>query len=95
MSEQEQARWHRVLRRLEALFPEVTYEVWRQRERLLRIFWDVTTIADHGDGKNQESVKGLHKAADYLRMRSQYEQAEPLYHRALHILGIGPGTRAL
>src|SRR5216684_1422850 len=85
MSEHEREMWQqRMLRLLDALFPEVTYEAWRQCERLLpHVLMCATTIPDHGG--NQELLKVLRKAADYLRERAQYEQAEPLYQRALRI----------
>ncbi len=85
MSEHEREMWQqRMLRLLDALFPEVTYEAWRQCERLLpHVLMCATTIPDHGG--NQELLKVLRKAADYLRERAQYEQAESLYQRALRI----------
>jgi len=85
MSEQEREMWQqRTLRLLDALFPEVTYEAWRQCERLLpHVLMCATPIPDHGG--NQELLKVLRKAADYLRERAQYEQAESLYQRALRI----------
>jgi len=85
MSEHERALWQRrVIRLLAALVPEVSYETWRQCERLLPhvLFWTSTT-ADHV--WNQEAGEVLCKAADYLRERAQYQEAEPLYQRALRM----------
>jgi tetratricopeptide (TPR) repeat protein/DNA-binding XRE family transcriptional regulator len=89
MSEQERTLWQRrVIHVLNALFPEVVSKgaapIWNQCERLLaHILAAVTTITDQE--ADQELVRVLGKAADYLRERVQYEQAGPLYERALNL----------
>lgn len=85
MSAQEQLVWlRRVIIALNAAFPKVTYEVWEQCERLLsHVLTCAAAIPD--EAGNQELVKVLLKAADYLRERTQYEQTEVLYQRALRI----------
>jgi tetratricopeptide (TPR) repeat protein/transcriptional regulator with XRE-family HTH domain len=85
MSEPERALWQgRVIRLLAALFPEVSYEVWGQCERLLpHVLLCARTIPDQV--WNQEGMQVLCKAADYLRERAQYPEAEPLYQRALRL----------
>jgi tetratricopeptide (TPR) repeat protein len=85
MSEPEQADWlRRVIAALNAVFPDVTHEAWGQCERLLpHVLTVATTIPDcAGD---RELAEALQKAADYLCDRARYEQAEPLYQRALRI----------
>ena len=86
MHEQEREQWQqRTLRILHALFPEFgTRDSWKQCERLLpHVLTIAAAIPDHIDAQNMADL--LRKAADYLRRRAQYEQAEELYLRALHI----------
>jgi tetratricopeptide (TPR) repeat protein len=85
MSEQEQALWQRrVIQLLAALFPEVSYETWGQCERLLpHVLLCASTIPDQV--WNQQGMLVLCKVADYLREHAQYEEAEPLYQRALRL----------
>jgi len=85
MSEQERASsQQRIIDRLNALFPEVSHDVWKQCERLLpHVLLCATFIPDQTE--NQELADVLRKAADYLLVRAQYEQAEQLYQRALRI----------
>ena len=85
MSEPEQAAWLRqVMAALNAVFPDVTHEAWGQCERLLpHVLTVATAIPD--DAGDQELAQALQKAADYLCSRARYEQAEPLYQRALRI----------
>jgi tetratricopeptide (TPR) repeat protein len=85
MSGPEQAEWlRRVVAALNAVFPDVTHEAWGRCERLLpHVLTVATAIPDcAGDRKLAEA---LQKAADYLCCRARYEQAEPLYQRALRI----------
>jgi tetratricopeptide (TPR) repeat protein len=85
MSEHEQAEWlMRVIAALNAVFPDVTHEAWGRCERLLPHVLTVTT-AFPDDAGDRELARVLRKAADYLTDRARYEQAEPLYQRALRI----------
>ena len=85
MGEQEQSMWlGRVLAALNAVFPEVTRETWEQCERLLPHVLACAAAIPEQAG-NDTLAEVLQKAADYLRARAQYEQAEPLYLRAVHI----------
>jgi hypothetical protein len=79
MSEQERATWmRRVSAALNTAFPEVTYEAWRQCERLLpHVLACATAMSDQGG--NQDLAEVLGKAADYLRACARYDQAESLY----------------
>jgi tetratricopeptide (TPR) repeat protein len=93
MSEQEHREWLiRIVAALNAVFPEVTYEVWGQCERFLpHVLVCAATFPEQG--ADQEILaEVLRKAADYLRSRAQYEQAEPLYRHALYLLeqALGP-----
>ena len=85
MSEPEQAEWlRRVIAALNAVFPDVTHEAWEQCERLLPHVLTVATAIPDCAG-DRELAEALQKAADYLCGRARYEQAEPLYQRALCI----------
>ncbi|MBO0778733.1 MAG: tetratricopeptide repeat protein [Ktedonobacteraceae bacterium] len=85
ISEQEQEQWMKqVAAALNAAFPEATYDVWKQCERLLpHVLLLASTMPDQRADREFAAV--LRKAADYLRQRARYEQAERLYERALHI----------
>lgn len=85
MDEQERTQWRwRVVHALNAVFPPVTYEVWKQCERLLtHALLYSTAIADETNGPQLEAL--LCKAADYLRERAQYAQAESIYKHCLQI----------
>jgi tetratricopeptide (TPR) repeat protein len=88
MSEQVRATWQRrLIHTLNVLFPEVTSEstadVWKQCERFLP---HVLAVATQMDQEGDQALVGmLGKAADYLCERVQYEQARPLYERAVHL----------
>lgn len=85
MSDQEQMLWlKRTIKALNSIFPEVIYEVWEQCERLLPHALAVAAFLPDEKG-DQAMVEMLRKTADYLRVRFQYQQAELLYRRALHI----------
>jgi tetratricopeptide (TPR) repeat protein len=85
MIESEQAEWlRRVIAALNAIFPDVTHEAWGQCERLLpHVLAVATAIPDYAG--DRELAETLQKAGDYLCCRARYEQAEPLYQRALSI----------
>src|SRR6266852_5191622 len=85
MSESEQAEWlRRVIAALNAVFPDVTHEAWEQCERLLPHVLTVAAAIPDCAG-DRELAEALQKAADYLCCRARYEQAEPLYQRALRM----------
>ena len=85
MIESEQAEWlRRVIAALNAIFPDVTHEAWGQCERLLPHVLAVATAIPDCAG-DRELAEALQKAGDYLCYRARYEQAEPLYQRALRI----------
>ncbi len=83
MSEQEQAAWlRRVIAALGAVFPEVSYEVWGQCERLLSHTLTIAAAIPDQAG-DQVLAEVVQKAADYLYERARYKQAEPLFQRVL------------
>jgi tetratricopeptide (TPR) repeat protein len=85
MSKPEQAAWlKRVIAALNAAFPDVAPESWRQCERLLpHVLTCAAAIPEHVC--DQELAEALRKAAEYLSDHARYAQAEPLYQRALRI----------
>jgi DNA-binding XRE family transcriptional regulator len=92
ISEQERVVWlKRVIAALSAVFPEVNYQTWKKCERLLPHALTIAAFVPD-QAKDQALAKVLRRAADYLYARAQYEEAEPLYKRSLHILehALGP-----
>ncbi len=86
MPEHERALWReRVIQGLAAVFPEYATKQWRQCERLVpHVLFCATETGEQAESRELSTMLG--KAADYLRERFQYEQAERLYQRALRIL---------
>ena len=85
MDEQAQNIWlTRVTAALNAVFPEVSQETWESCERLLpHVLACEATIQEQEEDQTLAEV--LQKAANYLRARAQFKQAEPLYIRVMHI----------
>jgi tetratricopeptide (TPR) repeat protein len=69
---------------LNALFPETTYEAWKQCERVLPHVMMVAPALPE-QAEDQELAELLQKAADWLRLQAQYAPAQSLYERALRI----------
>ena len=88
MSEGEREQWRRrAIAALNLLFPSVRREGWEQWEVCSRLLPHVLSVAASTaqEAHSLELVSVLIRAADYLCQRAQYEQAEPLYQRALSI----------
>ena len=88
MSEEEREQWRRrAIAALNTLFPSVRREGWEQWEACSRLLPHVLGVAASTipQSHSLELASLLIKAADYLSQRAQYEQAEPLYQRALSI----------
>jgi tetratricopeptide (TPR) repeat protein/transcriptional regulator with XRE-family HTH domain len=90
MTESEREIWtRRVLRALEAVFPEVSmtttaYVVWKQCEHLVP--QALLCLQYQGSTKEALACAELaYKVAQYQYLRGQYREAEPLYLRALQI----------
>jgi tetratricopeptide (TPR) repeat protein len=85
MSQQEQVTWlKRVSATLCTVFPALSHNAWTQCERLLPHV-SVVAAATIDDLADQSLAEVLRKAADYLRDRAQYAQAQSFYQRALHL----------
>jgi len=88
MTSQERDLWtERAIAALNTVFPEVRGEGWGEWGRCVRFLSHVLTVATTSIPlvHNLELAALLKRTADYLYQRAQYEQAEPLYVRALHI----------
>jgi len=88
MSNEARDQWtERAIAALNAAFPEVRDQVWGQWEPCSRLLPHVltTTAVTATQQPGLELASLLTKSADYLLQRAQYEQAEPLYRRALSI----------
>ncbi|WP_236031592.1 tetratricopeptide repeat protein [Ktedonospora formicarum] len=86
-TEREELTQH-VLHAFEAVFPEVEstteYSVWKQCERLVP--HALPSLHRAAAPERSLTLASLaFKVAQYLRERGQYEEAEPLYQRALHM----------
>lgn len=88
MSPQEQVLWsERATAALNAIFPEVRHQGWAHWRQCGRLLPHVLTLAA-GIPTERDSVELaslLTKTADYLLQSALYEQAEPLYQRALSL----------
>jgi tetratricopeptide (TPR) repeat protein/transcriptional regulator with XRE-family HTH domain len=94
MSPQEHALWiDRATAGLNAVFPEVRHQRWEQWTQCGRLLPHVlgAATASGMEHNTPELASLLTKAADYLLQSAQYEQAEPLYQRALTIYDQMPG----
>ena len=88
MTKQERDLWtERTIAALNTVFPQVRGEGWEQWGRCGRLLPHVLTVvaASTPLAHSLELASLLLRTADYLLQRTQYEQAEPLYLRALHI----------
>ncbi len=88
MTNQERDQWtDHAIAALNALLPEVRHQGWGQWGQCGRLLPHVLTVAaaTATQQHNLELASLLTKTADYLLQRAQYQQAEPLYQRALSI----------
>jgi len=88
MEDQEREHWgRRVIEALEAAFPDVLpsteYTIWQRGERLLP--HALLCLQRPGSEESRALASLGYKAAQYLRARGRYVEAEPLYLRALRV----------
>jgi tetratricopeptide (TPR) repeat protein len=88
MTDEEQEQWgRRVTEALEATFPDVLpsteYAIWQRGERLLS--HALLCLQRPGTEESRALASLGYKAAQYLRARGRYAEAEPLYQRALRV----------
>jgi hypothetical protein len=75
-------KWHHIL--LNAVFPAISPWTWKQCEQLLPHLLTCAAAVPEG-AVDPDLAEILRKAADYLRGRARFAQAEPLYQRALSL----------
>jgi len=85
----------RVMRTLNATFPEGDFHEWAQCGRLLPHVVGCATWAEHELPSTLEVAALLCKAGVYLRERGQYADAEPLLLRARSICELHAGGESL
>ena len=86
MNKSIQRRWaERAVRAVNLAFPEVAYENWLRCQHYLPHAQACMALIHAWDLSFPEAAALLMQAADYLRQRAQYTQAEPLFQRALAI----------
>jgi tetratricopeptide (TPR) repeat protein/DNA-binding XRE family transcriptional regulator len=75
----------RVMRAVNAVFPQVSPETWPQCERLLPQAVQVARWIEQQQVSGGDAGRLLFETASYLRYRGRYAEAEPLYQRSLHL----------
>jgi tetratricopeptide (TPR) repeat protein len=75
----------RAVRAVNEVFPVVKYPNWPSCDRLIRHAQALAPLIDDYGFDFPEAARLLYRAGDYLDERAQYEEAEPLYVRALAI----------
>jgi tetratricopeptide (TPR) repeat protein len=84
MEESERRRWvERAVEAVNATFPFVRLETWSQCERLLPHARFAARWIEDFKIETPRATRLLNQAAYYLQERAQYQEAEPLYRRAL------------
>ena len=86
LEERQRRTWaEHAISAVNAAFPDVEYSVWPQCERLLSQALTTAQLIDQYQLVREEAGRLLHETATYLRERARYQEAEPLFLRALHI----------
>ena len=86
MNKNTRRRWaERAIRAVNQTFPEITYEHWARCQQYIAQALNCAVLIEQWDMTFSEATQLLNKAGDYLDQSAQYEQAEPLYQRALAI----------
>jgi tetratricopeptide (TPR) repeat protein len=86
LSVAERHTWaERALGAVNMVFPSPEYETWPKCERLLLQAVKATQAIERYQFVGEDARHLLYKTASYLKVRARYAEAEPLYHRALHM----------
>jgi tetratricopeptide (TPR) repeat protein len=86
MNKNTKRRWaERAVRAVNHAFPEVEYENWLRCQAYIPHVLASKALIEELDLAFPEAAQLLNDAGYYLRVSAQYEQAEPLYQRALAI----------
>ncbi|HEY6286751.1 MAG TPA: tetratricopeptide repeat protein, partial [Ktedonobacteraceae bacterium] len=86
MNKSTQRRWaERAVRAVNQAFPEVDYSTWLDCQQYMPQVQTCAALIDQWGMTFAEATELLMQAGGYLTQSAQYEQAEPLYQRALAI----------
>ena len=86
MNKSTQRRWaERAVRAVNLAFPEVEYENWLRCQQYIPHVLACKALIEQWDMTLPEAAQLLDDAGNYLKESAQYEQAEPLFQRALDI----------
>ncbi len=86
MNKSTQRRWaERAIRAVNLAFPVVNYKNWLRCQQFMPHVLACKALIEQWAMTLPEAAELLNVAGDYLRESAQYEQAEPLYQRALDI----------
>ena len=92
MSEDEEKDWaERVVRMVSKAFPEVKFEVWSICQQYLPHVQICRTLIEDWKMQFVEAPSLLYNAANYLRDRGQYAEAELLFKQSLELRTAIPG----
>jgi tetratricopeptide (TPR) repeat protein/transcriptional regulator with XRE-family HTH domain len=84
LDQETQRRWaKRVIRLVNAAFPQVAPETWPQCERLLPQAMQATEWIEQYQATDEVAIRLMFETGHYLRDRGRYAEAEPLYQRTL------------
>jgi tetratricopeptide (TPR) repeat protein len=84
-AEQRKQQAERVVRAVNAAFPQVEFAVWDKCERLTPSAQACAALVAEHRVTSREAARLLNEAATYFYHRARYAEAEPLYRRALKI----------
>ncbi len=86
LNKDEQRQWaKRAVNTVNEAFPYIEFENWNQCDRLLSHAQVAYTLIDEWTIESDEAGRLLNQTAFYLKQRARYEEAKPLYQRALII----------
>ena len=86
LSAEEKHLWaERAVGAVNQAFPHARYEAWPTCERLLLQALEATQTIERYQLIGEETARLLYETASYLQDRARYQEAEPLYLRALRI----------
>ena len=86
MNKSTQQRWaQRAVKAMNLTFPQVDYNTWIQCQQYLPHTQVCTLLINEWNMTFPEAEELLMQVGKYLQQRAEYEQAEPLYLRALRI----------
>ncbi len=81
-----QRQWaERIVRTVNLVFPQVTFDTWQKCQRLLPHAQTCATLIEQWHFTFSETAQLLTKTGYYLRERAQYAEAEPILVQALDI----------